>query len=193
MRIVAIRTAHQTFWNTVMRGQGELALYRCMTSEAEIRLCPAEKCLIQPPPFLTANRRIRGLTRLHQVRGVTRLAGHADELMLGSIVMLSRSSSTVTGKASRGILRRRAVESKDRSPSGFEIRVGSRRLHRVDMRFSGTVAPFAASHRLMMRLLDSRRLDNMTVRARQTLRRDWRFGRCTQNRRQDQSQRNDEY
>jgi hypothetical protein len=99
------------------------------------------------------------------MRGVTRLAGHPNELVLGAIVVLGGGTGIVTAEAAIGIHTRRGIEGKNGAASRLEIRIVARRLHRIDVSLAGTMTSFTASGRLMRSLLDSGGVDNVTISA----------------------------
>jgi hypothetical protein len=98
VRVMAVRTLHQAFWNTVMLRLRELCLDRLMAGEAERRLGQFEQTVVPPTVFFCELGQVEkialGIAQvtltqvLHfvdEVRGVALAAGNSVPGMLGML------------------------------------------------------------------------------------------------------------
>src|SRR5205814_3790919 len=95
VRVVTVRTLHQSFRHAMMRRQRKLSLNRRMTGVAQLRLGQSKKTLRQPSILFTDSRRTEKLGlrerrfdlildsgRVGQMRRVAGLASDAMKLVL---------------------------------------------------------------------------------------------------------------
>ena len=156
MRIVTIRTLHETLRNRMVCRQGELSLDGGVTTEAQFRLTVPEQVFGEPAVLLPADRSVAEEVSLNercetvaggarsavgQMGRVAVLTRNAIQLMLRVVKVSGCSAGFVAIETLRRILGRGLVERENQSASDFSSRRRCCRCHRACVR---SPAPMAA-------------------------------------------------
>lgn len=172
VRIVAVRTLHQAFWNSVMLGLGKLRLHRLMASKAKSGFGQFEETVMPPAVFVPQLRQLKKITlRIPQV-ALTHVLHFIDQM--GRVALSARNSVTgvfgvleqflllaagMARQAARCVFFGFPSEGKNRMVRqgfrDFHV-IAMRGLHRIAMRLSWPVASLASMNVILARKHDLR-------------------------------------